>query len=389
MRYDTSADLEQPRPADPRPVLTTGNHACAQGALAAGCRFFGGYPITPSSEIAELMSKRLPLVEGTFVQLEDELASIMACLGASFAGVKSMTATSGPGLSLMAESIGLGVMLEVPVVIVTVMRGGPSTGQPTNASQSDVYQVRYGSHGDYEIIVLSPGSVQEMYALTIRAFNLAETYRTPVILAADGILGQMMEPLTLQTEIERVQRKLPRVMPSDYRPYAVTDEDLVPPMALAGTDYDFYVTGLTHDDMGNPCMDPGSAEKLIRRLCTKIRRARPLINDWEAYRMEDAELAVVAYGINARGVREAIERLRREGHPIGMVRLKSLWPFPDELMGQLGQQVQKVIVTEMNNGMLIREVERFRHTFEVAGITVPTPLPLPPSTLYKYLRQEV
>jgi len=389
MRNDTSASVEQPRPADPGPVLTSGNHACAEGALAAGCRFFGGYPITPSSEIAELMSKRLPLVEGTFVQLEDELASIMACLGASFAGVKSMTATSGPGLSLMAESIGLGVMLEVPVVIVTVMRGGPSTGQPTNASQSDVYQVRYGSHGDYEIIVLSPGSVQEMYALTIRAFNLAEMYRTPVILAADGILGQMMEPLTLQTEIERVQRKLPRVMPSDYRPYAVADEDLVPPMALAGTDYDFYVTGLTHDDMGNPCMDPGSAEKLIRRLCTKIRRARPLINDWEAYRMEDAKLAVVAYGINARGVREAIERLRREGHPIGMVRLKSLWPFPDELMGQLGQQVQKVIVTEMNNGMLIREVERFRHTFEVTGITVPTPLPLTPSTLYKYLCQEV
>ena len=371
------------------PVLSTGNHACAEGALAAGCRFFGGYPITPSSEVAELMSKRLPLVDGTFVQMEDEIASIVACLGASFAGVKSMTATSGPGLSLMAESIGLAVMMEVPLVIVTVMRGGPSTGQPTNASQSDVYQVRYTSHGDYELIVLAPGSVQEMYELTIRAFNLSENYRTPVIVAADGTLGQMMEPLCLKPEVVRVERKQPQVPPQEYKPFQVLDEDLVPAMAVAGTDYDFYATGLTHDEMGNPRMDPDSAEKLITRLCAKIRRARTHINDWETYGLEDAKLVVLAYGVNARGVREAAEQMRAEGHKIGMVRLKSLWPFPDELMDQLGRQVQKVVVSELNNGMLIREVERFRHHFNVAGITVPTPVPLRPSEIYHRLLEEI
>jgi len=373
----------------PAPVLTTGNHACAEGALAAGCRFFGGYPITPSSEVAELMSRRLPLVEGTFVQMEDEIASIMACLGASFAGVKAMTATSGPGLSLMAESIGLAVMMEVPLVILTVMRGGPSTGQPTNASQSDVYQVRYASHGDYELIVLAPGSVQEMYELTIRAFNLSESYRTPVIVAADGILGQMMEPLSLKPAVEEVQRKRPRVSPPDYKPFQILDADLVPAMAVAGTDYVFYATGLTHDENGNPRMDPESAESLITRLCAKIRRARTVINDWETYGLEEAELVVLAYGINARGVREAAEQMRAEGQKIGMVRLKSLWPFPDELMNELGQRVQKVVVSEMNNGMLIREVERFRHRFRVAGITIPTPMPLRPSQIYQRLLEEV
>ncbi len=389
MRNDSISAEKQDALTASAPVLSTGNHACAEGALAAGCRFFGGYPITPSSEVAELMSKRLPRVDGTFVQMEDEIASIMACLGASFAGVKAMTATSGPGLSLMAESIGLAVMMEVPLVIVTVMRGGPSTGQPTNASQSDVYQVRYASHGDYELIVLAPGSVQEMYEMTVRAFNLSERYRNPVIVAADGTLGQMMEPLSLPPEVEQVQRKSPQVPPQEYKPFQVVDEDLVPAMAIAGTDYDFYVTGLTHDDMGNPRMDPESAEQLITRLCTKIHRARSHINDWETYALEDARLVVLAYGVNARGVREAAERMRAEGHKIGMVRLKSLWPFPDELMNQLGQRVEKVVVSELNNGMLIREVERFRHRFSVSGITVPTPVPLRPSEIHRRLLEEI
>jgi 2-oxoglutarate ferredoxin oxidoreductase subunit alpha len=370
-------------------VLASGNHACAEGAIAAGCRFFGGYPITPSSEIAELMSKRLPRVDGTFVQMEDEIASIMACLGASFAGIKAMTATSGPGISLMAESIGLAVMMEVPLVIVTVMRGGPSTGQPTNASQSDVYQLRYTSHGDYELIVLSPGSVQEMYELTIRAFNLSERYRTPVILAADGVLGQMMEPLFLNPKIELEHRKLPRVGPRDYKPYQVLDEDLVPAMALAGTDYDFYATGLTHDEFGDPRMDPAAAETLIRRLCAKIQSARCHINDWESYRLEDATHVLLAYGINARGVREAVEKMRAQDYPVGMIRLKSLWPFPDEIMQQLGDQVENVVVSEMNNGMLIREVERFRHRFRVSGIAVPTPTPLKPSEIQRRMIEEI
>ncbi len=389
MKSKSNPAQKEPLVVDSEAVLISGNHACAEGALAAGCRFFGGYPITPSSEIAEMMAKRLPLAEGTFVQMEDEIASIMACLGASFAGEKAMTATSGPGLSLMAESIGLAVMMEVPVVIVTVMRGGPSTGQPTNASQSDVYQVRYGSHGDYELIVLTPGSVREMYALTIRAFNLAEEYRTPVIVAADGILGQMLEPLVLKQPGKLVQRKPPGGTPQDYLPFQVLDEDLVPGMAVAGTDYDFYVTGLTHDDAGNPRMDPETAEALIERLCAKIRRARPQINDWEAVDMDDAKIAVVAYGINARGAREAVEQLRAEGHQVGMVRLKSLWPFPDELMVQLGQQVEKVVVSEMNNGMIVREVCRFQHCFDVTGITVPTPHPLSPATIYHRLIGEL
>ena len=309
MRNDSLSAEQQNAASRPAPILSTGNHACAEGALAAGCRFFGGYPITPSSEVAELMSRRLPRVDGTFVQMEDEIASIMACLGASFAGIKAMTATSGPGLSLMAESIGLAVMMEVPLVIVTVMRGGPSTGQPTNASQSDVYQVRYASHGDYELIVLAPGSVQEMYDLTVRAFNLSERYRTPVIVAADGTLGQMMEPLILEPQGKLVQRRRPQVSPQDYKPFQVLDEDLVPAMAVAGTDYDFYATGLTHDENGNPRMDPESAEKLITRLCAKIRQAAPpnqRLGDIRPGRCQ-------ACGPGLRGQRPRCPRSRRTG----------------------------------------------------------------------------
>jgi 2-oxoglutarate ferredoxin oxidoreductase subunit alpha len=373
-----------------RRILTTGNYACAEGAIAAGCLYFAGYPITPSSEIAAYMSKRLPQVNGTFIQMEDELASITSCFGASYAGIKAMTATSGPGLSLMAESIGLGVMLEVPAVIVTVMRGGPSTGQPTNASQSDVYQTRYASHGDYEIIVLAPSSVQEMYDLTIRAFNLSERYRTPVIVASDGIVGQMMEVVNIHSNIELVERKRPQVPPEKYKPFEVFDEDLVPGMALAGTDYSFYVTGLTHDTEGNPEMTPEAAEVLINRLCEKIRRARPQINDWEEIHLDDADVVILSYGINSRGVPEVVEQARRKGHKIGLVRLKSLWPFPDELMERIGQMgASKVIVCEMNNGMIIREVQRFRHLFSVSGITIPTTIPFSPKFIYEKLMKEV
>ncbi|MFW9822830.1 MAG: 2-oxoacid:acceptor oxidoreductase subunit alpha, partial [Candidatus Thorarchaeota archaeon] len=354
------------------------------------CRYFAGYPITPSSEIAAYMSRRLPEVKGTFVQMEDELASITSCIGASFTGTKVMTATSGPGFSLMAESIGLAVMLEAPMVVVTIMRGGPSTGQPTNASQSDIFQARYASHGDYEIIVLTPSTVQEMYDLTIRAFNLAEKYRTPVVVASDGILGQMMEPVIYHKDIEIIQRKGPQVPPDKYKPFQVFDEDLVPGMALAGTDYSFYVTGLTHDEEGNPQMTPEAGETLIKRLCDKIRNARSEINDWEEKFMDDAEVAFLAYGINARGVLEAIEKAREEGHKVGFIRLKSLWPFPDELMEKIGQQgISKVIVSEMNYGMIIREVQRFQHLFEVSGINIPTTIPFSPKFIYKQVIKEV
>ncbi|MFX1275927.1 MAG: 2-oxoacid:acceptor oxidoreductase subunit alpha [Promethearchaeota archaeon] len=379
-----------PKKSQTKAILTSGNYACAEGAITAGCRFFAGYPITPSSEIAAYMSRQLPKVNGTFIQMEDELASINCCLGASYAGLKSMTATSGPGLSLMAENIGLGVMLETPLVITTIMRGGPSTGQPTNASQSDIYQTRYASHGDYQIIVLAPSTVQEMYDLTIRAFNLAEKYRTPVIVASDGILGQMMEPVYYHLNIDLVERKKPQVPPEKYKPFEVFDDDLVPGMAIAGTDYHFYVTGLTHDEEGNPDMSPETAEKLIKRLCDKIINARPEINDWEEKYIDDSDVLVLAYGINARGVPEAIEQVRKEGHKIGFVRLKSIWPFPDELMEKIGSKgISKVIVSEMNYGMIIREVQRFQHLFDVSGISIPTTIPFSPKFTYKKLIKEV
>jgi len=373
-----------------RPILTSGNYASAEGAITAGCLFFAGYPITPSSEIAHYMSRRLPEVDGTFVQMEDELASIACCLGASYTGTKAMTATSGPGLSLMAENIGLGVMLEAPMVIVTIMRGGPSTGQPTNASQSDVYQTRYASHGDYEMIVLAPSTVQEMYDLTIRAFNLAEKFRTPVIVASDGFLGQMMEPVYLHSDFELIERKKPQVPPDQYKPFEALDDDLIPGMAVAGTDYHFYVSGLTHDEAGNPDQSPEAAEKLIKRLSDKIIKARSEINDWEEKYLEDAETILLSYGINSRGVPEVIEKLRNEGKKIGYVRLKSIWPFPDEVMEKIGKHgVSKVIVSEMNYGMVIREVQRFRHLFDVSGICVPTVIPFSPKFFYKKIMEEL
>ncbi|RLI45136.1 2-oxoacid:acceptor oxidoreductase subunit alpha, partial [Candidatus Bathyarchaeota archaeon] len=334
--------------------------------------------------------KRLPEVNGTFIQMEDELSSITSCLGASYAGKKAMTATSGPGFSLMAESIGLGVMLEAPIVIVTIMRGGPSTGQPTNASQSDVYQTRYASHGDYEMIVLAPSTVQEMYDLTIRAFNLAEKYRTPVVVASDGVLGQMMEPVSYHSNIEIIDRKGPQVPPDKYKPFQVFDDDLVPGMAVAGTDYSFYVTGLTHDEEGSPQMSPEAAVTLITRLCDKIRKARPDINDWEEKYIDDSDTIILSYGINSRGVPEAIEKARDKGLKVGYIRLKSLWPFPDELMIDISNRgISKVIVSEMNYGMLIKEVQRFQHLFEVTGISIPTTIPFAPKFLYKRLLKEV
>jgi len=375
-------------------ILTTGNYAVAEGAIAAGCRFFGGYPITPSSEIAHYMSRRLPQVGGKFIQMEDELASIVAVVGASYAGVKAMTATSGPGFSLMAETVGLGVMLEAPLVIVTIMRGGPSTGQPTKASQSDVMQVRFASHGDYEVIVLAPASVQEMYDFGIYAFNLAEKYRTPVIVASDGIVGQMMEPVRYHTDFEIINRKAPQVPPEEYQPFEVFDDDLVPGMATAGSEYNFYVTGLTHDITGSPDMTPETAITLVKRLCDKIRKARSDINKyipWEEQHLDDAETIILSYGINSRSVPEAVERVRQKGHKVGLVRLRTLWPFPEELMEKLSQLgVKKIIVSEMNYGMVIREVQRFRHLgFEVTGILIPTTIPFSPTFIYEELLKEV
>jgi len=294
----------------------------------------------------------------------------------------------------MAETVGLGVMLEAPLVIVTIMRGGPSTGQPTKASQSDVMQVRFASHGDYEVIVLAPASVQEMYDFGIYAFNLAEKYRTPVIVASDGIVGQMMEPVRYHTDFEIINRKAPQVPPEEYQPFEVFDDDLVPGMATAGSEYNFYVTGLTHDITGSPDMTPETAITLVKRLCDKIRKARSDINKyipWEEQHLDDAETIILSYGINSRSVPEAVERVRQKGHKVGLVRLRTLWPFPEELMEKLSQLgVKKIIVSEMNYGMVIREVQRFRHLgFEVTGILIPTTIPFSPTFIYEELLKEV
>ncbi len=336
-----------------------GNIAIAEGAIAAGCRFFAGYPITPASEIAEHIARRFPEVGGIFVQFEDEIASMAAILGASWAGVKSMTATSGPGFSLMQENIGLGVMMEVPVVIVDVQRGGPSTGLPTLTAQGDIMQAKWGSHGHYEIIALSPASPQEAFNLTIRCFNLAEKYRIPVILLASESVCHSAEKVVVppEEEIEIVNRKKPEVPPEDYLPYK-PDEDLIPPMACAGEGYSIKTTGLTHDERGYPDITPEAQEKLIRRLNDKIRLHREEIVEVEEIFMEDAEIAVVSYGQLSRPAKAAVRMARKEGMKVGSIRLITIWPFAEHIIRKWADQVECFVVPELNYGQVYLEVKR-------------------------------
>jgi 2-oxoglutarate ferredoxin oxidoreductase subunit alpha len=339
--------------------FTLGDIACAEGAVAAGCRFFAGYPITPATEIAEHISRRLPEVGGIFVQMEDELASMAAIIGASYGGIKSMTATSGPGFSLMQENIGLAAMTESPCVVVDVMRGGPSTGQPTKTGQQDVMQAKWGSHGDYEIIALAPSSVQEMFDLTIEAFNLSETYRCPVFVMTDEIIGHLMERLVIPEpdKIPLITRKHP-TSGSQYLPFRA-GEDLVPEMAVFGEGYRFYATGLTHDETGHPQTDSAEEHaKLVRRLCDKIRNNTDKICQVEKVFLDDADVCVVAYGSVARSALSAVAEGRKKGTKIGLLRLITLWPFPDHIVEQVAEQVNHIIVPEMNYGQLVREVER-------------------------------
>jgi len=338
----------------------SGNDACAEGAIAAGCRFFAGYPITPASELAERMARRLPQVGGVYIQMEDEIASIAAVLGASYAGVKSMTATSGPGFSLMMENIGLASMTETPCVIVDIMRGGPSTGQPTKPGQQDVMQAKWGSHGDYEIIALAPSSVQEMFDFTIEAFNLSETYRVPTFVLGDAIIAHMLERVTILSAdgIQIVNRKKPTNPPSEYAPFK-PDDDLVPPMACFGEGYRFYATGLTHDERGYPQTDSALfQQKLVQRLCDKIRKNAEEIVKVEEILLEDAEVVVVAYGIVFRSALSAVRIARSQGIKAGLLRLVTLWPFPDKQVSNVAQKVKRLLVPEMNYGQLVREVER-------------------------------
>ncbi|UCH36946.1 MAG: 2-oxoacid:acceptor oxidoreductase subunit alpha, partial [Candidatus Bathyarchaeota archaeon] len=286
----------------------SGDVACAEGAIAAGCRFFAGYPITPSTEIAEHMAIRLPQVEGTFLQMEDELASIASIIGASYAGLKTMSATSGPGFSLMAENIGLAVMTEAPCVIVNIMRVGPSTGQPTKGAQGDVMQARWSSHGDYEIIALAPNSVQEMFDLTVRAFNLAEYYRVPVILLADENIGHLHEKLVIppSSEIPIVNRKKPQVPPASYLPFHVSPGELVPPMACFGEGYRIHATGLTHNTHGYPDSSEATQFQLVTRVCDKIKLNAHTITRMEKIAIEDAEVVIIAYGSSSRAAKRTV-----------------------------------------------------------------------------------
>lgn len=336
-----------------RTLMMHGNSACAEGAILAGCRFFAGYPITPSSEIAEYLSARLPAMGGTFIQMEDEIASIGAVIGASIGGVKAMTATSGPGFSLMQENIGLAAMTEIPCVVVNVQRGGPSTGLPTLPSQMDVMQSRWGAHGEHPIIVLTPSSASETLFLTIRAFNLAEKYRTPVILLTDEITAHLTEKVTIPEpeSIQIIDREKPTVPPEEYLPYQMVESD-IPPMANFGEGYRYHITGLAHDETGFPTNDSVKVDEQLRRLNRKIERYHDEIVELDTYWHEDMEIAVVCYGAPFRSALNAVRRARKDGTKAGILKLKTIWPFPDKELRELLQDVEKIVVPELNLGQV-------------------------------------
>jgi len=342
-----------------RVELVQGNQACALAAVDAGCRFYAGYPITPSSEIAEAMAAALPPRGGIFLQMEDEIASMGAILGASLAGRKAMTASSGPGFSLMQEHIGYAAFTEIPCVVVNVMRAGPSTGLPTSPAQGDLMQARWGTHGDHPIIVLAPASVAEVYALTVEAFNLSERYRTPVILLYDEVVGHVRERVLLPdpSSVGLVERPRPEGAVAGYRPYAATESG-VPPLADFGSGRRFHVTGLTHDERGYPTQDAAAVSRLQERLHAKLERGRGSIVSWEAAGVEDAETIVVAIGIAARAARQAMTVARARGERVGVFRPRTLWPFPDRELAELAGRARRVLVAEMNMGQMLREVER-------------------------------
>jgi 2-oxoglutarate ferredoxin oxidoreductase subunit alpha len=344
---------------EPKAQLMQGNEACAEGALRAGCRFFAGYPITPASEIAERLSYQLPQVDGTFIQMEDEIASMGAVIGASLAGVKSMTATSGPGFSLMQENLGFACMAEVPCVVVNVMRGGPSTGLPTNPSQGDVMQARWGTHGDHPIIVLSPTSVMECFSLTVKAFNYSEKYRTPVILLMDEVVAHMREKVVLPdaSEVEVIDRIKPSVPPEWYLPYEDTSFG-VPPMGIFGEGYRYHVTGLVHDIRGFPTLRQDEIEPFLLRLFRKISTHFNDIQLFENFFIEDADLVIVAFGCTARSAHRAMVEARARGMKVGLLKLITLWPFPRRFVEPLTQAGKTLLVPEMNMGQISREVKR-------------------------------
>lgn len=349
--------------ADPAGVLTgahflDGDHACCEGAIAAGCRFAAGYPITPSTEIVERIAARFPLVGGMFIQMEDEIAASIAIQGAVWGGAKAMTVTSGPGFSLMMEHIGLAAMLETPCVFVDVQRGGPSTGLPTLPAQADMMQARWGSHGDYEVIALCPNSPQECFDLTIRAFNLAEEYRVPVMLMMDECVGHMTEKVVIPEPgaIEITARNYTTAKPGEYRPY-FTGGGLVPPMVRAGDGHRFHITGLTHDERGYPAMSAEAQERCVHRLVDKIRKNADKLISVDESDIEGADVVVVSYGITSRVAVKSIEMARAEGIRVGHLRLITAWPFPEKRIRELSEHVRAFVIPELNYGQMYYELK--------------------------------
>lgn len=371
-----------------RAKLMQGNEACAAGAIAAGLRFFAGYPITPSTEIAEELARLLPKVGGAFIQMEDEIASISAVIGASLAGAKSMTATSGPGFSLMQEGIGFAACTEVPCVIVDVQRMGPSTGLPTSPAQGDVMQARWGTHGDHPVVALCPSSVAETFALTIEAFNISERWRVPVILLMDEVVAHMREKVVVPDvrDLKVVARPRPAVEPGEYLPYASGD-DIVPPLADFGTGYRYHVTGLLHDETGFPTAKRAEVDALIRRLHAKMERAREHVTFVDQFMVDDAEVVVFAYGITARASVRAVRDARAQGVKAGLVKTSTLWPFPDEVVRKVASKSRAVIVPEMNMGQLVGEVQRASSgTTEISSLTRVDAEPITPDEILARLK---
>ena len=369
-----------------------GDHACAEGALAAGCDFFAGYPITPSTEIAERLANRLPAVGAIFVQMEDELGSMSALVGASLSGARVMTATSGPGFSLMQENIGLAFMMEAPCVLVNVQRGSPSTGLPTLIGQSDMMQAKWGSHGDYEIVAYSPSSPQECFDYVIKAFNTADRWRIPVFVMADEQLGHMTERLVIPPadQIPRVERKRPRHKPGDesFLPFLAEDDDLVPPIVHAGEGYRVNYDSLTHDDKGYPATMAEPHDRLVRRLVNKIRLHTDQIMEYEEEFLDDAQVVVIAYGSTARSAKRAVLTAREEGIRVGLLRLITVWPFPEDKVRKLSEQAVAFVVPEVNLGQMSREVERFT-SLPVVGVNHAGGVMMAPDPILDAIREVV
>jgi len=377
-----------------KPRVLTGIHfmngdvACAEGAVAAGCRFFGGYPITPATEVAEHVSVRLPHVGGTFIQMEDEIAAITSILGAAWTGAKVMTATSGPGFSLMMETVGLAVITETPCVIVNVQRAGPSTGLPTMGAQGDMMQAKWGSHGDYEIIAVAPSSPQEMFDLTVAAFNLSEKYRVPVFVMSDEIVGHMSEKVRIPeaSEIKTVERVRPAGRKSDYKPYR-PGANGVPPMPAIGDGFNVHVTGLTHDEKGYPVMSVDTQKEMQERLLAKIRDNIDDIVIVEEHLMEDADIVVVSYGVAARTGYAAVDEARRLGFKAGLLRLVTVWPFPEGKIRELASRVRGFVTVELNMGQVGREVQRCAGNVPAYGVGHAGGAIIPPDDVIQLLKE--